>query len=405
MATESLSWNALVGGTSAPLPTTSTDTGAVIVGTTSDAGSAGNVVVNTTASDPDNNTSNPDNSQLSIEATNASPSSFAVNFSDDASDGVTSGVYDATFGINDIDAGTGSGFRDSVTISALDANGNPLPISVSSNANYTVTQNADGTVTLLANPGTNSWNSPASYAQVTVSGGPIASMSVELANNGGGSNNIMLTEISYNTNPICFARGTMIATDRGEVAVEDLRSGDLVQTRDHGLQEIRWMDSQTLSAATLEAAAHLRPIRISAGALGENTPTRDLIVSPQHRMLVRSRIAQKMFGTDEVLVAAKQLLLIDGIDVAENLDGVEYYHFLFDDHEVVIANGAESESLHTGPQALHTLGKAARAEIFEIFPQLAEVDYKAQSARTLASGRMGRRLAHRHAQNNKMLVN
>lgn len=404
MATETINWNALVGGTSAPLPETTVDNGTVLSAFTTNVGSAGNVVVNTTASDPDNNTSNPDNSQLSMEATNASPTAFTVNFADDTSDAIASGAYDATFGINDIDAGTGGGFRDRVTISALDANGNPLAISVSSNSNYTVINNADGSVTLLANPGTNSWNSAASYAQVTVSGGPIASISVGLANDGGGSNNIMLTEISYNAAPICFARGTMILTDRGEVAVEELRSGDLVQTKDHGLKEIRWMDSQTLSGATLKAAPHLRPIRISAGALGDNIPTRDLVVSPQHRILVRSRIAQKMFGTDEVLIAAKQLLLIDGIDVADDLDGVDYYHFLFQDHEVVIANGAESESLHTGPQALKTVGKAARAEIFEIFPQLAEIDYEAQSARVLASGRMGRRLAHRHAQNNKMLV-
>lgn len=404
MATETISWNALVGGTSAPLPTTTTDNGTVLSGFTSDAGSAGYVTVNTTATDPDNNTSNPNNSQLSMSATANSPTAFTVNFADDTSDAIASGAYDATFGINDIDAGSGSGFRDSVTISAFDENGDPLAISVSSNSNYTVINNPNGTITLLANNNTNSWNDPGSYAQVTVSGGPIASISVALENTQVGSNNIMLTEISYNAAPICVARGTMILTDRGEVAVEDLRSGDLVQTQDNGLQEIRWMDSQTLSGATLEAAAHLRPIRISAGALGDNIPMRDLVVSPQHRILVRSRIAQKMFGADEVLVAAKQLLLIDGIDVAEDLDGVDYYHFLFQDHEVVIANGAEVESLHTGPQALKTVGKAARAEIFEIFPQLAEVDYEAQYARVLASGRMGRRLAHRHAQNNKMLV-
>ena len=65
----------------------------------------------------------------------------------------------------------------------------------------------------------------------------------------------------------------------------------------------------------------------------------DLIVSPQHRMLVRSQIAQKMFGTPEVLVAAKQLCQLRGIDVVEDLVDVTYVHFLFDAHQIVLANG------------------------------------------------------------------
>ena len=72
-----------------------------------------------------------------------------------------------------------------------------------------------------------------------------------------------------------------------------------------------------------------------------------------------------MFGTDEVLVAAKQLLQIDGIDVADDLDEVVYVHFIFDRHEIVYANGAESESLYTGPEALKTLSPQAREEILD----------------------------------------
>lgn len=56
-----------------------------------------------------------------------------------------------------------------------------------------------------------------------------------------------------------------------------------------------------------------------------------------------------MFGTDEVLVAAKQLLQLDGIDIATDVERVDYYHILFDRHEVMILNGAETESLYTGP--------------------------------------------------------
>ena len=118
---------------------------------------------------------------------------------------------------------------------------------------------------------------------------------------------------------VCFGRGTLILTDCGDVAVEDLREGDLVMTRDHGAQPIRWIGSHCMGAVILYAQPHLRPIRISADALGQNAPAQDLIVSPQHRVLVRSKIAQRMFGATEILVAAKHLLELDGVNIADDL--------------------------------------------------------------------------------------
>ena len=111
-----------------------------------------------------------------------------------------------------------------------------------------------------------------------------------------------------------------------------------------------------------------------------------------------------MFGTDEVLVAAKQLLLVEGIDIAQDLDGVTYVHLLFDDHQVVWSNGAETESLHPGRNALDMAGEAAREEILALFPELRDGSFARPSARVMASGRMGRKLAMRHAQNRRPLV-
>lgn len=405
MPTETINWNSIVGGTSAVLPAGPVDTGEVIATMNPNAGSSGYVTVNTTATDPDNDPSNPDNSQVSMTASTTSPTSLGVGFADDTGSPGVYGAYNATFGINDIDAGSSSGFRDQVTISATDTAGNPLSISVSPNSGYTVTTNPDGSVTILANPNTNSWNSPNHYAQVTINGGPIGNISVVLENVGAaGTNNIMLTNVNYETNPICFATGTLIETDRGEVAVEDLVVGDLVRTLDNGYQPIRWIGVNSLSGESLIAAEVLRPVRIAAGALGDGRPKADLIVSPQHRVLVRSRIARKMFDASEVLVAAKQLVILDGIDFCTPEDGVTYVHFMCDQHEVVFANGSESETLYTGPVALRTVGSAARREILEIFPELADIDYKALSVRPLASGRMARRLAMRHKQNSKSLV-
>lgn len=191
----------------------------------------------------------------------------------------------------------------------------------------------------------------------------------------------------------CFCRGTLIATNRGEIPVEQLKVDDLVVTRDHGLSPVRWIGSRLLDAVDLAAAPRLRPIRIRAGALGPGLPRLDLLVSPQHRILVRSTIAQRMFGCPEVLVAAKQLLAIDGFDQVDSPE-VEYFHILFDQHEIVQSDGIWSESFQPAERTLNALDAAARAEVLELFPELASdatgfpsarLSLKAHEARVLVS--------------------
>ena len=151
---------------------------------------------------------------------------------------------------------------------------------------------------------------------------------------------------------------------------------------------------------------HLRPIRIRAGALGDESPARDLIVSPQHRVLVRSKIAQRMFGADEVLVAAKQLLAHDGVELADDLTDVFYVHFLCERHEIVYSEGALTESLYPGPEALKSIGPAAMDELHELFPQLQDLSegLEFEPARPLLKGREARSMAERHVKNEKPLV-
>lgn len=203
---------------------------------------------------------------------------------------------------------------------------------------------------------------------------------------------------------MCLVRGTLVDTPEGPRRIEDIRRGDLVLTRDRGAQPVRWIGSRTVDAATLAAHASLRPIRIRAGALGRGIPVQDLMVSPQHRILVRSAIARRMFGQDEVLVAARQLLALEGVEVDETAAEVEYFHLLLDRHEVIIANGVETESLHTGREALRSLTPEALAEILTLFPELASGSHVPQAARLLPRGTQGRRLAERHMANGKALV-
>ena len=203
---------------------------------------------------------------------------------------------------------------------------------------------------------------------------------------------------------ICFAQGTEIITADGPTCVEDLAEGDLVMTMDNGYQPVRWLGSKVLSAADLQTAPKLRPIRIAAGALGNDTPARDLLVSRQHRVLLRSAIAERMFGVKEVLVAAIKLVGLPGIEIAEDVDGVTYFHILFDRHEIVFSNGAATESLFTGPEALKAVSEDARAEILQLFPDIAEQTERTAARHIPTKGQRVLRLIARHARNNTPLV-
>ncbi|AUH35555.1 hemolysin [Paracoccus tegillarcae] len=202
----------------------------------------------------------------------------------------------------------------------------------------------------------------------------------------------------------CFAAGTLIDTPTGPVPVETLEIGSLVMTRDHGAQPVHWIARKLLDAAELTRRSHLHPIRISPGALGDGTPTTDLVVSPQHRVLVRSPIAQRMFGTAEVLVAAKALVGVDGVAVADDIKQVEYVHFLLQQHEVVIANGALTESLYLGPEAIKAIGQKAIDELLSIFPELSDQHDAPTPARPLISVHRAKGLARRHQKNSKGLI-
>ena len=160
---------------------------------------------------------------------------------------------------------------------------------------------------------------------------------------------------------ICFATGTMIRTPHGDRRIEKLSEGDLVLTLDSGPQPIRWIASKTV-----RATGALAPVRFARGVLGND---RDLFVSPQHRMLLSGRHAGSALGRDQVLAPA--IALVDDIQVAVAFGGmVTYRHMMFDRHQVVIANGAPSESFHPGGIALDTLDGRERDELFAIFPDL-----------------------------------
>lgn len=204
---------------------------------------------------------------------------------------------------------------------------------------------------------------------------------------------------------VCFTKGTMIGTPRGPVPVETLKPGQMVTTR-QGSRAVRWSCKRRLDVIDLMANPKLLPIRIPAGAMSPGRPSRDLLFSPQHRLVVRSPIVERMFGEPEVLVAAKHLTGCNGIEVAGDTRTIVYCHIMLDQHAVVPVEGIEAETLLPGPQALKMLSQEAIAEMQALFPD--EIGALSEGAMqvptlTVAKGRKSRALVARHAKNNKDL--
>jgi hypothetical protein len=194
---------------------------------------------------------------------------------------------------------------------------------------------------------------------------------------------------------VCFTAGTRITTARGPVAVEDLRPGEMVVTRDNGVQPLRWVGQCRLSYQDLQANPQLQPVRIASGALGAAGPDRSMMISPQHRLLIEGARAEMYFGETEVLVPAKHLIGMAEVTRALPEDGVTYVHILFDRHEIVQSEGIWTESFQPAERTLSALDQAARDEVLELFPELTEnadafpsarLSLKAHEAKVLISG-------------------
>lgn len=174
------------------------------------------------------------------------------------------------------------------------------------------------------------------------------------------------------TNPIiiCFAEGTIIETDLGPRPVESLLAGDLIQTHDNDLQPVLWIGRKRLDTLDLMLAPHLYPIRVSQGALGYGLPWKDLVLSPQHRMLLSDWRMELLFGDRDALAAIKHFEGCDGVAQDPTVSSVTYYHLLFEKHEIVSANGVLCESLHTGEMALEGADASLFRDVLDADPNL-----------------------------------
>jgi len=192
-----------------------------------------------------------------------------------------------------------------------------------------------------------------------------------------------------NTNVACFTKGTLIETADGPVAVEDLCRGMLLKTLDNGNRPVR-----AVLRRTVDATKDMAPICITAGALDN---TRDLLVSPAHRMLISDWRAEILFGVDDVLVSACNLVRGDMIYRSPR-PTITYLHILMDSHEVIYAEGTATESFHLTHDEVRAAENgsseqgAVAQEVAAIFPELlgcaspcVRPSAKGYEARTLAT--------------------
>ncbi len=244
------------------------------------------------------------------------------------------------------------------TLTITHINGVPVTVgtAITLPSGETVTLNADGTLTVVGD---------ADVGEISFTYGIESST---------GDTDVGI--VTIDTIP-CFVSGTMILTPDGEVAVETLQAGDLVMTHDEGPQPLRWIGQRTVPAK-----ASFAPVRIAAGTFGDH---RTLLVSPQHRVLIRDSLAELLFGEAEVLVAAKDLVNDKSVRIQEGVE-VTYVHLLFDRHQVIFSEGLTTESFLPGPQTSHAFEQGIVDEICALFPEIdpdTGLGYSPSARRTL----------------------
>lgn len=209
---------------------------------------------------------------------------------------------------------------------------------------------------------------------------------------------------SYDDYVACFVADTRIRTTQGAQRAIDLEPGDLIETADAGPQALRLKLHRSITAAELRRNPKLRPICITAGALGDGLPTRDLRVSPQHRMLATGPLCTRMFGKESVLIPARKMCDLPGVYEDESGAEVTYVHLVFDRHQIVFAEGAPTESFFNGAAELAGLTDEARREFLTLFPEAAQTHHNMDAVRPILQGAEARALAARLKNNRHGVV-
>jgi hypothetical protein len=178
----------------------------------------------------------------------------------------------------------------------------------------------------------------------------------------------------------CFAAATLVDTPNGPKRIGNLNPGDLVDTIDRGPQPVRWIGRRSVAAM-----GRFAPVRFAKGTLGA---TRDILVSPQHRVLIQGWQSELLFGETEILVPA--LSLVNGRSVVRAAQpSVTYVHVLFDRHELIRASGFVSESFFPGDEGMDAISET-ETELAALFPEAVACAHRLRGlVRPAQTARMG----------------
>lgn len=184
-----------------------------------------------------------------------------------------------------------------------------------------------------------------------------------------GSGAIPLRLVDIDPPPFCFAKGTEIATPRGQRPVEDLRAGDSVLTEDGRSVTIAWIGASCYERQQASREDRLRPVRLRAHAFGPGLPDRELVLSPQHRIVVDGPACELLFGTERAFVVARNLPE-PFASMPDPESDVTYFHILLEQHEILVANGLPAESLQPARRMIESLSSDARAGLMAVIDVL-----------------------------------
>ncbi|KUF09417.1 Hint domain-containing protein [Pseudoponticoccus marisrubri] len=171
-----------------------------------------------------------------------------------------------------------------------------------------------------------------------------------------------------------FARGTLIQTVRGAVAVEDLLPGDYIQTAS-GTEPITWIGSTTyLPGQDPQTTSLSKLTRVTADACGPGRPPMDILLGPAARRVVRHDRLKTLIGQDRVLAPVADYADGDRFVEVTPAGTVQLYHLMVPRHTVLSIGGVEFETYHPGKTASQMLGQNMRALFLSLFPNLGGLD-------------------------------
>ncbi|MBV2359762.1 Hint domain-containing protein [Thalassococcus sp. CAU 1522] len=179
-----------------------------------------------------------------------------------------------------------------------------------------------------------------------------------------------------------FARGTLIQTVRGPVAIEDLLPGDYIETAG-GSEPVMWIGSTVFVPGDCGEASILTHLtRITPDTFGLGRPGTDLLVGPAARMVQRREKLRELIGQDAVLAPVADFADGDRLLRVQPHGGVQLFHLMLKRHTILQVGGIEMESYHPGHSAGQTMSAATRALFLSMFPNLEGLEDFGQLAMT-----------------------